>query len=353
MTIEHLIPVNRYMGDGAQTVFPVAFPLFGNGRHVRAAIFSGNGQSLEERRLEYGRDYLVRALPGGGECETAAPVPAGRMLSLSLDLPVAQPRVFENLGRLDAKEIEKGMDYLTALVARHEEVLSRSLRVSAGESQSPEELLSGIFAARDQSLACRDRACECADMARSRADAAAESRAGAEAARDEAKALAGHPRGFLGLLPFRSNELPFGWHHANGGKFALDSPQGQALHSLPAGYKEDWGIRLHGDGTINLPDLYHDGRGVFLRAGIPGKVVDDTMRPVTGSFGRGASSGIGDAVPTGAVYSAEQHPNTLQVVAGAYSWNFGLNSGLLGANYNGAETAPLHRGMLPAIFLGV
>jgi hypothetical protein len=186
MTIEALIPINRYLGDGVQTVFPVAFPIFGDGRHVRAVISIGSGGTLEERELVYGPDYSVAALASGGECVTTAPVPAGRTLTLFLELPCAQPRDFDNLGRLDAEEIETGLDYLTALVAQNAAGMARALQVPVGDPQSPADLLQSVFTAGNQASTCRDAACECRDEACACATRAGIAAARAEEARDVA-----------------------------------------------------------------------------------------------------------------------------------------------------------------------
>ncbi|MDR2696776.1 MAG: hypothetical protein LBC79_10425, partial [Deltaproteobacteria bacterium] len=165
MTIESLIPVNRYLGDGVQTAFPVDFPVFGDGRHVKAVISTGSGSTLEEQNLVYGLDYAVSEVPGGGECVATAPVPAGRMLTLYLDLPYVQPRDFDNQGRLDAEEIEKGLDYVTALTMQNAQALLRTVKVPIGSGQSPEDLIQELFTARDEACACRDESCECAEQA--------------------------------------------------------------------------------------------------------------------------------------------------------------------------------------------
>jgi hypothetical protein len=117
MAFEALTPISRYRGDGVQLVFPTGFPVFEDGRHVKAVISRGTGKALEQRVLAYTDDYTVRAVTGGGECVTTAPVPDGWTLTLYLALPITQPRDFDNEGRLDAEEIEKGLDYVTALNA--------------------------------------------------------------------------------------------------------------------------------------------------------------------------------------------------------------------------------------------
>ena len=165
MTITSLSPVTRYLGDGVQTVFPVAFPLFGDGRHLKAVIAAGGGHSPEERVLVYGIDYSVQIVSGGGECVTSAPVPEGHRLTLYLDLPYVQECDFDNQGRLDAEVLEKSLDYVTALAAQNAAILARTVKIPVSGDRLPEDLVSGIFTARDQALAAQKEARAYAEQA--------------------------------------------------------------------------------------------------------------------------------------------------------------------------------------------
>jgi len=142
----------------------VNFPVFGDGRHVRAVISAAAGTGLEDRPLVYGVDYTVREVSGGGECIAAAPVPDGRVLTLYLDLPHVQPRDFDNQGRLDAEQIELGMDYVTALTAQNAAALGRAVKLPISSHQSPEELLAEIFTARAEARQSAERAEAVRDM---------------------------------------------------------------------------------------------------------------------------------------------------------------------------------------------
>jgi len=188
MTIEALSLVSRYLGNGVQVEFPVGFPVFGDGRHVKAVIAIGGGSALKESPLVYGVDYTVREVSGGGACVTVAPVPAGSVLALYLELPCRQPRDFDNAGRLDAEEIEKGLDYVTALAAQSVAAFARAIKVPISGDQTPEELLADIFDARDQAATSRDEAQASAAQAANSADDAARDATRAELARDAAEA---------------------------------------------------------------------------------------------------------------------------------------------------------------------
>ncbi len=152
--------------------------------------------------------------------------------------------------------------------------------------------------------------------------------------------------GDIQFKPFRATDLAAhcpGWYFANGDRYSLSTPQGQALNALPDNYKTDWAIVADAT-SINLPKLFHsDGRGVFLRA------VDGTLRQV-GSF-------VSDTI--------RNHTHT-SASAGAYSpagsnvgWIYfsaatlTTNSTAQGATSGTPETMPLNAGMTPAIFIGV
>jgi hypothetical protein len=185
----------------------------------------------------------------------------------------------------------------------------------------------------------------------------------------EAKA-SGLYLGKIELFPFRLEDLAewaSGWYHANGDRFLLSSPQGQALNSLPANYKTDWAITTSGSGAsqnINVPNLYHtDGRGLFIRAGASlGSVVGDAIRNITGSLryfymqdaGRSAIEGSAGAfydngTDTVSTFSSQFGRYTHAGQTTRPRLSFSADRVVPTAN----ENRPLYTSMLPVIFLGV
>ncbi|WP_434524425.1 hypothetical protein [Photorhabdus asymbiotica] len=76
-----------------------------------------------------------------------------------------------------------------------------------------------------------------------------------------------------------------GEYIANGDVYEIDSNIGRALNNLSHAYKTAWGINLR-DGKINLPNLFVNGYGVFMRAGLnPGVIQGDAIRNITGDVG--------------------------------------------------------------------
>ncbi|EQC00326.1 hypothetical protein B738_11995 [Photorhabdus temperata subsp. temperata M1021] len=114
--------------------------------------------------------------------------------------------------------------------------------------------------------------------------------------------------GDIYLSAHPASDLAKGEYIADGAVHTIDSTVGRALNNLSDAYKAAWGIKQNGD-KINLPNLFADGRGVFMRAGLtPGVIQGDAIRNITGSLGwwnqglfshaRGAFNGVGNNPPT-------------------------------------------------------
>lgn len=97
------------------------------------------------------------------------------------------------------------------------------------------------------------------------------------------------PVGMFATFPHRATQLPKKWYSTNGDRFSVSSPQGQALKSLPAELKSDWGITESG-GMINVPNIKQsDGRTPFLRpvngtSRQVGTIEQDKQRAIKGEF---------------------------------------------------------------------
>ncbi|QYN44511.1 hypothetical protein GYM75_06465 [Gilliamella sp. ESL0441] len=164
------------------------------------------------------------------------------------------------------------------------------------------------------------------------------------------------------LMAFRASELPFGWYFRNGDNYLLDSPQGRALNSLSANYKEDYKITIkviNGQQYINVPTAFApDGRGYFERAvnGINrqvGSIENDAIREIDGHFDtgvvanhheytRGAFSGTRAINPTNAAFLATYDYTV---------WGYDFHASNVVPT--ASENRPINIGMTPAIYLGV
>ncbi|EGW52002.1 hypothetical protein HMPREF1022_00970 [Desulfovibrio sp. 6_1_46AFAA] len=164
--------------------------------------------------------------------------------------------------------------------------------------------------------------------------------------------------GEIRLLPFRHDELPFGWHFCNGERFLLTSPQGEVLSGLSENFRADWGLE-EDLCSISLPNLFHeDGRGCFLRPvnGLTrqvGALEGDAIRNITGEYNEyqtvGSVAGYGftnGVFTTGRDYERVMGGSS---AGAAHSLMFDASRVVPTA----PENRPLNLGMTPAIYLGV
>lgn len=170
------------------------------------------------------------------------------------------------------------------------------------------------------------------------------------------------PIGDFRLMPFRANELPFGWYFRNGDNYLLSSAQGQVLNRLSNNYKRDHQITIktiNGQQYINVPSAFApDGRGFFERAvnGTTrqvGSVEDDAIRDIWGHFDTGVVANHneyarGAFCGTNAIYPKN---GGFQPIKEWDAWGFEFYASRVVPTAN--ENRPINMGMTPAIYLGV
>ena len=160
------------------------------------------------------------------------------------------------------------------------------------------------------------------------------------------------------LMPFRRDELPFGWYFRNGDNYLLSSPQGQALNSLSANYKNDHRITIktiNGQQYINVPTAFApDGRGFFERpvdgsARQVGGWENDAIRNIVGTYGNVVASHLGGS---GAMYTYSSVAGVYRDGGGiGYHTTIAIDASRAVPTSN--ENRPLYMGFTPAIYLGV
>lgn len=178
------------------------------------------------------------------------------------------------------------------------------------------------------------------------------------------------PVGMFSTFPHRATQLPPKWYSTNGDLFSISSPQGQALKSLPAEMKSDWGITESG-GMINVPNIKQpDGRTPFLRpvngtSRQAGHVDGDKIRNIYGSVNF-AMSATGLQTATGQYLPATVDGafRTSVIHSGSSSFSVMRDEKIdvqrCGATMDvsmlvptGTENKPLDIGVTLAIYLGV
>ncbi|KER02423.1 tail fiber protein [Photorhabdus temperata] len=160
--------------------------------------------------------------------------------------------------------------------------------------------------------------------------------------------------GDIYLSAHPASDLAKGEYIADGAVHTIDSTVGRALNNLSDAYKAAWGIKQNGD-KINLPNLFVDGRGVFMRAGLtPGVRQGDTIRNITGDLGWWGHglftrvSGVFHGVKSNANVVAAGTVDNSQHSYSAYA-TFDASKVVPTAN----ENRPLNVSMIPIIYLGV
>ncbi|KAA1185261.1 phage tail protein [Photorhabdus heterorhabditis] len=160
--------------------------------------------------------------------------------------------------------------------------------------------------------------------------------------------------GDIYLSAHPASDLAKGEYIANGAAYAIDSIVGRALNNLSNAYKVAWGIKLR-DGKINLPNLFVDGRGVFVRAGLqPGVIQRDAIRNILGELGWWATALFSRV--SGVFYGVKASNNTSanhKNVPDQYST---FSHAIFDASKvvpTADENRPLNVSMIPVIYLGV
>ena len=147
--IGDITPSVTYRGDGNTTVFPFSFAVSG-ADNIRVAIYD----TATERTTELSRDYFVDVpaktvhypgyAPGQAPAAHVQPpkLPNGKTITIYRKTPINQ---LTNLGaKYPLPSIEAMSDKATAILQEHEEILSRTVRVAAGDPRTPEQRLTDL-----------------------------------------------------------------------------------------------------------------------------------------------------------------------------------------------------------------
>lgn len=172
MSVESKYKPVSYTGTGGTSVFPFGWVCYEKTWiHVSA-------DGLE---LTQGADYTV-ALESisGGSITLTAPLAAGKVLIIWMDVPITQENRYPNTGQLNTVTIEKALDKQTLIAQQQQDAIERSVKVPVGSQEKPEDVVQGIYGARDAAAASANTASAQATAAKNSADASALSAATAE-----------------------------------------------------------------------------------------------------------------------------------------------------------------------------
>lgn len=182
--IGDITPSVTYRGDGNTTVFPFSFAVSG-ADNIRVAIYD----TATERTTELSRDYFVDVpaktvhYPGyaPGQAPAAHVQPPkllnDKTITIYRKTPINQ---LTNLGGKYPLPVIEGMsDKATAILQEHEEILSRTVRVAAGDPRTPEQRLTDLQNYVSEAKSSAGSAAQSAQQANDAKNAAASSAAAA------------------------------------------------------------------------------------------------------------------------------------------------------------------------------
>ena len=182
--IGDITPSVTYRGDGNTTVFPFSFAVSG-ADNIHVAIYD----TATERTTELSRDYFVDVpaktvhypgyAPGQAPAAHVQPpkLPNGKTITIYRKTPINQ---LTNLGGKYPLPVIEGMsDKATAILQEHEEILSRTVRVAAGDPRTPEQRLTDLQNYVSEAKSSAGSAAQSAQQANDAKNAAASSAAAA------------------------------------------------------------------------------------------------------------------------------------------------------------------------------
>ena len=164
MSVESKYKPVSYTGTGGTSVFPFGWVCYEKTWiHVSA-------DGLE---LTQGTDYTVALeSTSGGSITLSAPLAAGKVLIIWMDVPITQENRYPNTGQLNTVTIEKALDKQTLISQQLQDGIERSVKVPVGSQEKPEDVVRNIYVARDAAAASADAATASADAASVQATAA-------------------------------------------------------------------------------------------------------------------------------------------------------------------------------------
>lgn len=182
--IGDITPSVTYRGDGSTTVFPFSFAVSG-ADNIRVAIYDMATEGTTEITRNYFVDVSAKVVHYPGYAPGQAPaahvqppkLPNGKTITIYRKTPINQ---LTNLGaKYPLPSIEAMSDKATAILQEHEEILSRTVRVAAGDPRTPEHRLTDLQNYVSEAKSSAGSAAQSAQQANDAKNAAASSAAAA------------------------------------------------------------------------------------------------------------------------------------------------------------------------------
>lgn len=158
-----------FESDGSQLVFPFSFKVF-SPDEIGVQTNSGGAWYEKDSDLVYGTDYSVAlndnqdVSPGGSVTLTSA-LPKGTKLVIVSQVTPLQEIVISRSGGFYPDQLNNGFDRAIALIQELKLDASRTLKLPATSSESPEDVAIQLMKAQEEAQDYRDQAQDYRDQA--------------------------------------------------------------------------------------------------------------------------------------------------------------------------------------------
>lgn len=205
MTLDTAHSKEIYHGNGTATVFPFAFTVWGTGQVLVTRSLPGQ---LGETDVT--AQCTITLSENGGTViylYEGAPLPSGATLAITRNMPFTQGVDLVSASRFDPQVIEDALDQATAERQQVKEMLARAVILPSTSDETPQEVVQGVYAARDDAANSAAAASESEGAAAASASNAATSAGQAGAEADRAKAEADRAQSIADVGPAEANKL--------------------------------------------------------------------------------------------------------------------------------------------------
>ncbi len=185
MTMPYSPSRATFQGNGVATTFPFSFKVWSTDQ-LTVTVTTPDATYTEE---DVTAQCAITLTESGGTVtytRNGAPLPVGYTLAVSRNMPFVQEVDLVSASRFDPQVIEDALDQAAAERQQLREGLDRVVKVPATSSETPEDVVGDIYAARDNAAASATAANASATNAAASETAAAASASTASAKASEA-----------------------------------------------------------------------------------------------------------------------------------------------------------------------
>lgn len=149
MLVQNSVYRNTYLTDGVNKDFYFSFPILEASQVlVQTSLLTDTDTVTTVDPSQY-TVIGVGQTTGGHISFTTAP-PTGSRLALTLNIPITQLYQYTELDSFPAKSHEDALAKLTLICQQLKEQISRAVTLPPTSSESPQDVMQGVYAARDE-----------------------------------------------------------------------------------------------------------------------------------------------------------------------------------------------------------